>query len=111
MNFKEYTKEEFLVEHSESGCPAGFNLVNYCGSNCDKCWERAVEHIKFKGESEPKLCIELVGGEELLLDADFYYTDNGVFTFYKKAEHEGMRHTKIATMPHHNVVIVRHRIN
>ena len=55
MNFKDYTKEEFLEEYSLNYCPSEFELpiLAICqeGGNdreCKMCWEKAIEGVDFK---------------------------------------------------------------
>lgn len=56
MNFKEYTKNEFLEEHLED-CPGDLNLnmLPICREGddeeeCKRCWENAIKDIEFKNE-------------------------------------------------------------
>ena len=58
MNFKEYTKNEFLEEHLED-CPGDLNLnmLPICREGndeeeCKGCWENAIKDIEFKNEIE-----------------------------------------------------------
>ena len=58
MNFKEYTKNEFLEEHLED-CPGDLNLnmLPICREGndeeeCKRCWENAIKDIEFKNEIE-----------------------------------------------------------
>lgn len=58
MNYKEFTKIEFLEEHLED-CPVeiGLNVLPIClegasEEECKKCWENAVKDIEFKNPVE-----------------------------------------------------------
>ncbi|MCC3870255.1 hypothetical protein [Terrisporobacter mayombei] len=58
MNFKEYTRNEFLEEHLED-CPEDVNLpmLPICENGddeeqCKKCWENAIKGIEFKNPVE-----------------------------------------------------------
>ncbi len=61
---KEMTREEFLKYERENNeqCPSDFGLKDiYCSEKdcifnfeCEKCWEKSVENIKFKDDMEDK---------------------------------------------------------
>lgn len=58
MNFKDYTKNEFLHLHLED-CPGDLNLhmLPICREGndeeeCKRCWENAIKNIEFKNEIE-----------------------------------------------------------
>lgn len=58
MNFKDYTRNEFLEEHLED-CPSDFKLpiLPICqfgedDKECKTCWQKAIEGIEFKNPIE-----------------------------------------------------------
>lgn len=58
MNFKNYTKNEFLEKHLED-CPVDLDLpmLPICQEGddeeeCKRCWEQAISNIEFKNEVE-----------------------------------------------------------
>lgn len=58
MNFKDYTKNEFLQLHLED-CPGDLklNMLPICREGndeeeCRRCWENAIKDIEFKNEIE-----------------------------------------------------------
>lgn len=58
MNFKDYTRDEFLEEHLED-CPedVGLPMLPVCEAGddeeqCKKCWEQAIKDVEFKNPVE-----------------------------------------------------------
>ena len=59
MNFKDFTREEFLEEYSLTYCPNEFELpiLPICqeGGNdkeCKMCWKKAIKDVEFKNPVE-----------------------------------------------------------
>lgn len=56
MNFKDYTKNEFLAEYGHEYCPGEIELNEFptCSrgdeEQCKRCWENAIKDIEFKNE-------------------------------------------------------------